>query len=703
MKLMKFAVFMMVILFTMSGCPGGGDQPSPAPVTEVTVKNGSSVLSAASVVQLQVGGETKDLDVLIAPSKAEAVAGFTVQASSDDPDMVTAVYNAITKKVTLTPVSETADNVSITVMAKNNDNGTNWIRTTFRVLVNSSDYIPTPVTGIAITDDGDPVTATTVLSFIAGEPEKQLDVQITPSAAVNITNFSVDVQNSDQTKVTATYNASTKKISVLPLAETADDVTITVRAKNQDNADWVTTTFKVHVEELDGDITPVLGVTVKNGTTTLSASSVITFQIGGLAKVLDVSVSPVESEEVEGFTIEASSGVSTQVTAAYSSGKITLTPVAVTTEDVTITARAKNDDNDDWKTATFKVRVIAVDPNTIFMWSHADNGEPTGMTWNSGSAPANAGKGVLHGFGTVPDVRISITTNGNTNGTTTIRNEIRYDEGILLDAFNGTVLGTGVNILTFGSDVGRVFNGATTGFSTTSDCTEGDFNFYDIPAGKGVKLTMSAEIIKDATWVDPAAGSPKMFRVCINDNSNNGSSPLQNNGSSNRNRLIYFQNPSQAGRLSNSDFGTWDGAEFSTRVFSKDDFTAGQDTLKKAFFGFIFSQSEDLVKNAAIRITGIKIELVPVGSVSIVINPEANFSEFPENIVLTKSGAQKELAISLADYADADWYVDGAKVGSGVSYTLKAADLKTGEHSLSVMVTINGYLYSKSVQFTVTE
>ncbi|HCC38072.1 MAG TPA: hypothetical protein DEQ14_10935, partial [Treponema sp.] len=82
------------------------------------------------------------------------------------------------------------------------------------------------------------------------------------------------------------------------------------------------------------------------------------------------------------------------------------------------------------------------------------------------------------------------------------------------------------------------------------------------------------------------------------------------------------------------------------------------------------------------------------------VNAEADFSGLPTNIALKKTGAET-MEIALEKFENAKWYVDGKLAGSEGVYTLEAAELGLGIHTLSVVVTVDGLSYSKTVNFMI--
>ncbi|MDR2702056.1 MAG: hypothetical protein LBB72_06475 [Spirochaetaceae bacterium] len=90
-------------------------------------------------------------------------------------------------------------------------------------------------------------------------------------------------------------------------------------------------------------------------------------------------------------------------------------------------------------------------------------------------------------------------------------------------------------------------------------------------------------------------------------------------------------------------------------------------------------------------------------AVTIAINVEADFAGLPKTIALKKG--DPELVLQLTGYTAASWYLDGEKDASALTgeYTLDPDELDAGPHSLTVVVKVGGYSYSKKIDFTVKE
>ena len=229
----------------------------------------------------------------------------------------------------------------------------------------------------------------------------------------------------------------------------------------------------------------------------------------------------------------------------------------------------------------------------IFEWTHAAQGEPAGMVWNSGAATANSINSIqLPGnpagiYSSIP-FSISTPTNGNT--------EISYDDGILIEASTST--GT-AKILTLGTNIGRsetstnalhpsggIFNIRETG------------SFY--PSTTGIKVTLTADILTDATGT-------RSLSIFVNNNTA-AAANLQLAGPANPGRIFYFATPTKAGTVSgNNGVYASNGTTMTSVLFTPTAYTAGLDTLESAFFSIV-ALGFSTTYGAKVKITGIKIE-----------------------------------------------------------------------------------------------
>ena len=105
--------------------------------------------------------------------------------------------------------------------------------------------------------------------------------------------------------------------------------------------------------------------------------------------------------------------------------------------------------------------------------------------------------------------------------------------------------------------------------------------------------------------------------------------------------------------------------------------------------------------NCTVFISDIKLI---AGLADVIVNVEAEFEGFPENLIVI-SKAATPMKITLDQYDTATWYVNGRVVQAETdgTFILNVAGLETGANFLSVVVTLNGHKYSKSIEFTVTD
>jgi uncharacterized protein YjdB len=102
---------------------------------------------------------------------------------------------------------------------------------------------------------------------------------------------------------------------------------------------------------------------------------------------------------------------------------------------------------------------------------------------------------------------------------------------------------------------------------------------------------------------------------------------------------------------------------------------------------------------AAVTVTG-----PGEGGVTLIYPEDPATNAFPDNITLSKSGTgnltERTLTVS-GTYDTYRWRIDGSIRGNGKSIVLNAASYTTGAHRISVEVTRNGVVYSKSGSFRV--
>ena len=99
------------------------------------------------------------------------------------------------------------------------------------------------------------------------------------------------------------------------------------------------------------------------------------------------------------------------------------------------------------------------------------------------------------------------------------------------------------------------------------------------------------------------------------------------------------------------------------------------------------------------NITGLKLELIT--SAGITPNTDAKFGDFPDG----HFELPKTITLSGSDYQSIKWYIDGKEITGETSktYTVDKGSLTEGDYSLSVIVKVNGQLYSKTAKFSVED
>jgi hypothetical protein len=93
------------------------------------------------------------------------------------------------------------------------------------------------------------------------------------------------------------------------------------------------------------------------------------------------------------------------------------------------------------------------------------------------------------------------------------------------------------------------------------------------------------------------------------------------------------------------------------------------------------------------------------GNLTLIYPEDPAIGAFPDNIILSKSGAEgkptiKALSVS-GEYNTCRWWVDGSVKGYDKTINLSAADYTIGTHQISVEVTLDGVVYSKSGSFKI--
>jgi hypothetical protein len=423
---------------------------------------------------------------------------------------------------------------------------------------------------------------------------------------------------------------------------------ITITAWNDDNteANKATKTFTVTVQPSGYIEPPVTGFTLKIGDTTIDDLDEYDLDVGDTGVNATVTLEPQGVNAVVNWTSS-----SPAVTLASTGTTNTITAVSGAGQSV-ITVSASNTSTETPVTLTFTVFTVKHRGNLPWEWAI-----DTSQEW--------------------PETGL---TNGNNNTYHT-----KAGDNVTVRAYGGTISldggKTGIRLGASGNTgparlvIGQAGNAATTNGDTASTI-KGDF---DLSQGT-VKVTVAYKDLEEA------AGR-YVFRVYVN---NNGTGAAAS----------FFGNASQIASYYGKTDATGDKIPDSPIEVLIDPsiFTEAQKAaLADAFICFHAQQSNQADSDNGLTITSIKIE--QVSSAGITINPEADFDGFPDAEFLL-SGSQ---TITLSgNYETVEWYINGEKQSQiGKSFTLSDSDLIKGEHTLSVVVKVQGKLYSKSIKFTV--
>jgi hypothetical protein len=100
-----------------------------------------------------------------------------------------------------------------------------------------------------------------------------------------------------------------------------------------------------------------------------------------------------------------------------------------------------------------------------------------------------------------------------------------------------------------------------------------------------------------------------------------------------------------------------------------------------------------------------KIDTLGQGSITLIYPTDATDNALTgDSISISKTGGTQTHTLTANGVFDSyRWRVDGSAKGSGQTLALDAADYAPGIHQISLEVTLNGMVYSKSGSFTVTQ
>jgi hypothetical protein len=404
---------------------------------------------------------------------------------------------------------------------------------------------------------------------------------------------------------------------------------------------------------------PITGLEIYQGTENLTGKSV----------TVD------KDEEIILSAVLAPAGVTGIVSWASSDAAVTVSPASggtVTVKGVTgggsavITASAVNDDTAEPLTATVTVTVnVPPNPNMLFQWNAADD------PWESLSTGGNN----VRIYAAYPDIHIRA-----------------FGAVIPAGSGGGLRLGgegtAGAGRLAIGLEANT-----TTNAQDTVTTIAGDFDL----STKVVKLTVN--------YSDLAGYQSRyVFRVYVN---NNGTGETASSLGAASNIITYNGPAASSGTKLTETSGTVE-VLIDPSAFQSN---ANKAALEHAFIGLHCQQAGTANENNSITITGIKIEYLVTGSAGLTVNKpwtEAAFTGFPaEEFTLSKAGSggySAAKAITLTGHTQAAWYLDGESVeDTALTYTVDAAGLAKKKHSLTVVVTRDGNLYSRTVDFTVID
>ncbi|MDR2020993.1 MAG: hypothetical protein LBQ14_09540 [Treponema sp.] len=509
-----------------------------------------------------------------------------------------------------------------------------------------SEVSESPVTGLAIYRDTQDVTDGTI-ALEQGE-EVTLTAVLSPDGVTGLVTWTSD----DEAVTVAPETGGTVTVTGVTGGGSA---TITASAVNDATPGPVTARITITVQG-DGsdDPTPITGLIIMKGEAPVTGPVAI-----------DVN------EEITLTAVLSPDGVTGLVTWTSDDEAVTVAPETGGTVTVTgltgggsatITASAVNAGTPVAVAANVTVTVnVPPDLNILFQWNAADT------PWES----LAFGGSSVRTYPSYPDVHIRAF-------------------GAAIPAGNGG----GIKLGAAGTaSAGRLAVGLAGNTATdTATTVAGDFDLSE----KLVKLTVSyTDLVSYA--------SRYVFRVYVNNNGTGAAASLLGSAS----QIISLNGPTGGAPNLTETSGTIE-VLIDPSAFESNPNKAA---LEHAFIGFHCQQANTAGENNFITITGIKIEYLPAGQAGITVeNPweEPAFTGFPaEAFTLSKSGSggyQAAKTITLSGYTQAAWYLDGEAVESTeLTYTVNAAALAKKAHSLTVVITKNGNLYSKTVAFTVVE
>jgi hypothetical protein len=567
------------------------------------------------------------------------VSGTVTWLSSND-----AVVVSSSTGMSNTLTGGTAGSAAITVSAYNNDNGSGAVTMSFTVQVSS----PQPITGLAVLDSGTAIGD--ALTLNPGE-ERLLTAELSPGGVTGTVSWSSD---SDA----VTVSPGTGGSSAIRGVTAGSAAAITVSAVNSDTATPLTKTFTVSVNT--GYVpNPVTAITIQDGAAEIAEGALLTVNKAAV-KTFSVTLNE-GAAQAAGLSIEWTSD-KTEISIVPADGGLSavITVNEYTAGFAAITVKARNADNDAgvYISKTFKIEAL------LWRWSAAE------APWTSlATGGANVFK--APGFDTVSVRSFGAATQAAASG------------GIRL----GGIDSGGNSRLAIG-----LASATGTASADTAATIQGDFDL----SGGLVKLTLTYE---DLT----SYANRYVFRVYINNNSTGaGNSSLGTDS-----QIVSYNGPASANEpkltaASGTVTVIIDPSKFAAHV--------NRAALEHAFIG-LHCQNAGTSNGTdnGITITSITIERLASGSLDLLVNAEDGFAGFDadDNFTLSLSGAggfpQTKTITLTGSYTAVQWFVDGEPQAAQAAFTLDAAGLAKKRHSLTVVVTKNGTLYSKTVNFSVVQ
>jgi len=657
MKTFWKALVIIAAIFAITGCPNGDDNPGDelVPIGAITVKNGDTVLSAGNPLVINVG-QTVSLT-----ATAEGAENFSLSNSN--------YYNR--SGLTLTGVSATpAEGISVTVSATNDSGVSASASFNLKILPK--------LTGFSVKWENTALDETTQIApfGLAPNTDYPLSIATTPADAEN----KFEWVSSDSTQLTITDNPlqpGGKLIKALVDVDISAPVTVTVTPAQAGLS--------------AGDVDPQVIYFIANSSYALPVNSLDIQQDGtNIPTIITVkrgrSITVVAVPDVANGT-SVDWEFSGSVVAKTGDG---FTATFTATEDdaggtVSITAKARNMFNTVAATETFTIQVPARG-GLLFEWIADENPDEGNL---AGDAIRN-----YPGF---RDVWITSRGGITTFNPAEITGMIAGAHPLNITSSTNTAV-TNPRLV-----IGTALNAEGTGPLLTGNTAATDTGVGTLDLSKPVRLTLEfADYNLTGSYI----------RLFVNNNSNSSGNTNIIVNSNNAAQIKSWNSGSPSEFIAQStmtdqksgvytciiNFANTDMYYRNPEAITNGPTPLTHPELKKAFICLMFQNSNPNWLN----LTGIRIEQVTVADIG--IGQEADFAGFPtETFNLPAAESSKVITLNGAGYTSADWYIDGDKVATGISYTVTKGSLAAGEHSLTAIVSVGGHLYSKTVKFTVAE